>query len=160
MGVTQTIQSGSLHLIALDPGYATGVAEGFLRDDEPLVLHDAGVIVYEDWPEGWLFLTEHRPDKLIVEKFTLRDNDFKADLTPVKIEGTIDLGFTEDELIWRDPSTKEQVPDELLKEIGWWKTGADVDWEDGRDANDAIIHLLGYVAFDLKHKPTLKEYFK
>lgn len=145
-------------VIALDPGYATGAAEGEFDESTPLQLLDTMVIPYNEWAEAWLILSENRPDHLVVEEFNLADNDFKADLTGVKIEGTLELAF--EEIHYRDRSTKSQVSDDLLKEIGWWQTGKDVGWTDGRDANDAIIHMLGYVAFELQHLPTLKEYFR
>lgn len=146
-------------VLALDPGYATGIATGHFDDNTPLQLEDAIIVPYEMWPEVWLAMSEEHFDHVTSESFDLKDNDFKADLTPVKIEGTLDLLFG-DQVVYRDRTLKSQVSDQLLKDIGWWKTGKDVMWEDGRDANDAIIHLLGYVAFNLKHRPTLREYFK
>ena len=145
--------------VAFDPGYATGMASGRIVDDGPLELLDAAIVPYEFWQPAWYELLG-AADQItpIAEKFTLRDNEFRADLTAVRIEGTLELLW--DHINWRDPSTKTQVPDEVLRDIEWWQTGSDVDWEDGRDANDAIIHLLGHVAFTMRHEPTLRAYFR
>lgn len=147
-------------IIAFDPGYATGIAEGFFSDIEPLQLVDADTIPYTLWTDAWVILSEEKHDHLVAEKFELSaGNEFTADLTGVKVEGTLELLYGE-ELKYRTRDSKSQVPDELLQRIGMWKTNDQVEWTDARDANDAIIHMLGYVAFDLQHKPTLREYFK
>lgn len=98
-------------------------------------------------------------DHVVSEVFTNRtNNDFAADLTGVRVEGILDLLF--DGVVWRSRTKKEQVPDSILKENDMWVTGKQTGWTDGRDVNDAIIHVLGFVAFDLRHVPTLKKYFK
>ena len=151
-----------MEIIAFDPGYATGIAVGEFSETEPLRLVDALIVA---WPE-FRRVFPHAfgdldPETLIVsEQFRLiSGNDFTADLIPVKVEGLMESVF-EERIIWRPASDKTQVSDETLQRIGWWKTGNDVEWEDGRDANDAIIHMLGYVAFELNHTPTLRAYFK
>jgi len=147
-------------IIAFDPGYATGIASGIFDDDSPLELTGVVVIPYEDWWYAFKTLSSGRADHVVAEQFELNSgNEFTADLTGVKVEGTLDLLYGSD-LVYRPRSSKVQVPDELLRKIGWWQTGKDVSWSDGRDANDAIIHMLGHVAFGLKHKPTLAAYFK
>lgn len=148
------------NILAFDPGAATGIAEGFFSDTEALQLVDCLLVPYPMWTDAWLTLSEYKHDHVVSEKFVLSGgNEFVADLTPVKVEGTLDLLYG-DELHYRTRDLKSQVSDDLLREIGWWKTGEDVEWEDGRDVNDAINHMLGYVAFDLQHLPTLKRYFR
>lgn len=146
-------------IVALDPGKITGVAYGQFSNESPLALIKVEAVPY-NWldQEWWSDIYAHH-DIFVSESFTLRDNAFMADLTPVKIEGMMDL-MLDGMVNYRQPALKTQVPDTVLKEHGLWQTGKDVDWEDGRDANDAIIHLLGHVAFTLKHLPTLREYFK
>jgi len=150
-------------IISFDPGLITGVATGEFSDDLPLkitgtqasgyedILNAAALTVREDLSNPFTYQ--------ICESFEARtDNKFSPDLTGVRVEGVLDLMYPS--LIRRSRTKKEQVPDEVLKEHGLWVTGKDVSWEDGRDVNDAIIHMLGFVAFDLKHKPTLTKYFK
>ena len=145
---------------AYDPGKITGYALGAFDEETPLGLVDTGALTYEAVKK--LRYTESPVyNYCVVERFDLANNDFKADLTGVRVEGMLDmLNFPHGKIVWRSRTKKEQVSDEILKEHGLWQTGSDVDWEDGRDANDAIIHLLGFVAFDLRHVPTLKKYFK
>ena len=151
-----------MEIIAFDPGYATGIAVGEFSDTEPLRLVDALIV---PWPEFRVVFphtfSDLVPETIIVsEKFELiSGNDFTADLSAVKVEGLLESVFGDD-IIWRSAADKHQVPDDLLQAHGFWKTGKDVDWEDGRDANDAIIHMIGHVAFTLNHLPTLREYFK
>jgi len=60
---------------------------------------------------------------------------------------------------WQSPADKKMVGDDFLKSHGFWVTGADVDHEDGRDANDAMLHLFAH-AMRTRHMPTLRTYFK
>lgn len=147
-------------IVAYDPGLITGIATGFFSDTEPLTLTGTGAIRYEDIRETYDLMAQYEYDHVVSELFVLRTNNpFAADLTGVRVEGILDAVY-EGKVIWRDRTKKSQVSDDVLKAHGLWQTGRDVDWEDGRDANDAIIHMLGYVAFDLRHVPTLRRYFK
>jgi len=151
-------------ILAFDPGKVTGIVEGVFSETEPLALVDAIAVTYEELLEGFEYLLEASQtgeyDHVVTEQFDLRtNNEYAANLDGVRVEGLLDLAFG-DQLVRRPRSKKEQVSDATLKEHGLWKTGAEVDWEDGRDVNDAIIHMLGYVAFDLRHRPTITKYFK
>ena len=147
------------NVISFDPGLITGMAAGVFSDTEPLKLVAVPAVTYEEIrDEHWIF-KDYEIDHVVVEEFILRtDNPFAADLTGVRVEGILDAVY-QGNIHWRNRTTKSQVPDSVLKTHGLWKTGADVEWSDGRDVNDAIIHLLGYVAFDLRHVPTLRKYF-
>lgn len=148
-------------VLAFDPGKITGWAQGTFTVSEPLNIQDAGTMTYDEFLEPDLRgrFGNIPVDTVVVEEFILRDNEFVADLTGVRVEGILEF-IQRGKIVWRPPSKKAQVPDEVLREHGLWQTGGNVNWEDGRDANDAIIHLLGHVAFDLRHGPTLRKYFK
>jgi hypothetical protein len=147
-------------IVSYDPGLVTGVAQGVFSDTEPLRVLGGVALTYDEIIEGFSNLLEVKFDHVVSEKFVARtDNSFVPDLTPVRVEGILDLAYERD-INWRLRTKKAQVPDSILKEHGLWVTGKDVDWTDGRDVNDAIIHMLGYVAFDLRHAPTLREYFQ
>jgi hypothetical protein len=151
---------GNQTIISYDPGLITGVAEGFFSDEEPLKILGAGVVSYEDLRDGREFIEQVHSDHVVSELFTSRTNNpFAPDLTGVRVEGMLD-SYYGGRVVWRERTKKSQVPDQILHDHGIWRTGADVDWEDGRDANDAIIHMIGYVAFDLNHLPTLRKYFR
>lgn len=148
-------------VVSYDPGLVTGVAQGVFSDTEPLRLVGATVVPYDVMVVSYPDLSRIEFDHKVSELFVLRTNNpFAADLTGVRVEGILEAAYGPENIHWRDRTTKSQVPDQILKDHGLWQTGADVDWEDGRDANDAIIHMLGYVAFELKHRPTLGKYFR
>jgi hypothetical protein len=147
-------------IVAYDPGLVTGVAEGVFSETEPLRILGGAALSYDEIIEGFGHMLAVNFDHKISEKFVARtDNQFVPDLTPARVEGILDLAYERD-IVWRSRTKKEQVPDRILKEHGLWVTGKDVDWTDGRDVNDAIIHMIGYVAFDLRHVPTIREYFQ
>lgn len=149
-------------VIAYDPGFITGVAVGEFTPDEPVRVTATSTRTYDEMRRRLAHQKSYPYRAVVIEEFILRDNDFAADLHGVRVEGMLELAYedSDTDLVWRPPSKKSQVPDQVLKDHDLWQTGKDVDWEDGRDANDAIIHLLGYVAFDLKHVPTLRKYFR
>lgn len=148
-------------IVGFDPGLSTGVAEASFSDDTPFTLRDVTAVRYDEFVDYGRDIWEGVEfDHVVAERFDLRtNNSFAADLTGVKVEGMLDLIFG-DKVVYRSRTDKNQVPDQLLKDHGLWQTGVDVDWSDGRDVNDAIIHVLGYVAFDLRHRPTLEKYFR
>lgn len=147
-------------IVSFDPGKVTGVAAGTFSDTDPLTVDLVSVMQYPDIRDNADLFRETLVDHVVAEVFELRtDNEFAADLTGVRVEGILDFAF-EGNITWRSRTKKSQVPDDLLRAHNLWVTGDDVNWEDGRDANDAIIHMLGFVAFDLKHKPTLRKYFR
>ena len=153
------------NIVSFDPGLITGIATGRFSDDTPLEVVDVLAVPYNEWVEDRLFfkaMVENRGsyDHVVSEVFTSRtDNEFAPDLTGVRVEGILNLAFSE-RVIWRPRTKKEQVPDAVLRDNGIWYTGEQVEWSDGRDVNDAIIHMLGFVAFDLRHRPTLEKYFR
>lgn len=145
-------------IVAFDPGEATGIATGEFSATEPLIITAATILPYDVLVQGFDIMEEY--DYVVSEIFESREGQrFAPDLKGVRVEGMLDL-ITAQDVHWRSPSLKTQVPDQLLRDMGEWRTGRDVDWEDGRDANDAIIHLIGFVAFELKHLPTLRKFFK
>ncbi len=145
-------------IMAFDPGKITGVALGSFGDDVPLQVMDAEAVTYDEFIDVARNEVVPELDHVVVEVFESRANEFAADLTGVRVEGILETWF--DNIVWRSPADKVQVPDRILKEHNLWVKGSDVDWEDGRDVNDAIIHMLGHVAFGLKHLPTLNAYFR
>lgn len=148
------------NIVAFDPGAVTGLAGGVFSETEPLTITAYELLTYEELRDGIDLFREYTFDHVVAEVFTNRtNNDFAADLTGVRVEGILDAGF-DGKVVWRDRTKKSQVPDQILKDHGLWVKGSEVNWTDGRDVNDAIIHMIGYVAFDLRHRPTLEEYFR
>lgn len=148
-------------VISFDPGQALGWAVGTYDDDQPYSLAEAGIS--EHGVRSFRYLLDHLgpygayPHVIVVEKFVPRSNSFIANVVPVKVEGAMEFLWG-DEIVWRRAAQKADVKDEVLKKNGLWQTGSMVDHEDGRDANDAIIHGLGYVK-TLNHVATLAHYW-
>lgn len=150
-------------LLAFDPGYATGVFQGWYDDENALTRQASFVIPggtegFAEW--AWKELPGRADYEYVSEKFDLNaNNEFKADLTPVQIEGIL-IAFTR-KITWqpRGEKGKAGVMDAILQKHDLWVTGRDVNWEDGRDANDATIHALAYMK-KKRHLPTLQKYFR
>ena len=168
------------YIFSVDPGKATGVAFARITEKEAAEVVYAGII-----PGGldgfieWLELTDdayyvartdcamYHPDEykrmdyqvnIVAEVFQSRMNRFVPDLEPVRIEGVLIDRFGK-QVNWQKAQDKAMVGDEFLKNHGLWITGSMVDHEDGRDANDALLHLFAYL-MRRKHKPTLDYYWR
>ena len=143
----------------IDPGKATGFAYGWFDDVMPFTLFYAEIL---DQDEAFVRIRERfeyaSPDNVTVaEGFKLKGGQaFTPDLTGVEIIGAIKyLGLP---VVWQWRTDKALVKDQVLKDHGLWQTGKMVGHTDGRDANDAIIHILAYL-LKKKHQPTLRKYF-
>jgi len=168
------------YTMAVDPGMATGVAIGRHSVDMPLDVIFVGII--GDGVQGfceWLYRT--RDGKAVVEadcsrsfpedyatlnfhldvvseNFKLRNNKFAANLEPLRIEGVL-IDHFGNKVSWQSPADKSIVGDEFLKKNDLWQTGKNVGHEDGRDANDALLHLFAN-AMRTRHIPTLEAYWR
>jgi hypothetical protein len=145
---------------AVDPGKATGFAILRYDDETPATVVNVKVLTDLSSVGHYARVAGSEGHTVVVEKFVLSaGNEFTADLTAKEVEGVLKYHLG-DSIVWRSRADKAQVPDQTLKDYGMWVTGTDVDWEDGRDANDAIKHGLGHIAFTEKHIPTLRRYFR
>lgn len=153
-------------LYAFDPGKVTGFAQGYYSDKTPYRFDWGRVFDFESLSE--MFWNSDLLDSnmtVVVEKFELNSgNEFIADLEGVQVEGMLRHRWPDyagNQIQWqtRDQKGKAGVMDEILKNHGLWQTGKDVDWEDGRDVNDAIIHSLVWLR-NRNHRPTLEKYFR
>jgi hypothetical protein len=168
------------YVMAIDPGKATGIAIGRYSDMMPMEIVFTGIVsdgvrgvalwlhhtrdgktIMENdcsynYPEDYDDLDYHLD--VVCENFNLRGGNFTPDLEPVRIEGVL-IDHFGSIVTWQSPADKKMVGDDFLKSHGFWVTGADVDHEDGRDANDAMLHLFAH-AMRTRHMPTLRTYFK
>lgn len=153
-----------MRVISIDPGKASGVAIGEYEDDQPYTLSQ--VFVTHDGVEGfadayWNGDLDHQfssATDVVIERMVVRPNQ---PVDPIALEV---IGFIKGVTIpsmrrMRLRSDKHFVPDSVLKEHGLWQTGKMVGHTDGRDANDAIIHAISWLAFKMNHRPTLNAYF-
>jgi hypothetical protein len=148
-------------LFGFDPGAVTGVVKGEYGRTEPWKIVEVwavpgGAKGFEAW---WRKHGPRTGNKVVREKFTLNSgNPFTADLTPKEVEAVMD-SLWDGELYEQARSDKHDFYDALLAAHGLWYTGSQVDWTDGRDVNDAIIHSLEWMR-RMRHLPTIREYFK
>jgi hypothetical protein len=168
------------YYMAIDPGKATGVAIGRVTDERAMdVIYTAIIPGGAKGLIDWLELTRdgkniteldcmaYFPNEydnidyhldVICETFQLRGGRFAPDLEPLRIEGVLMDRFGS-VVHWQSPSDKTLVGDGFLKEHDLWLTGRDVDHEDGRDANDALLHLFAF-SMKQRHMPTLEAYWR
>lgn len=155
-------------LMAIDPGKATGMASGHYSDTEPLVFDDIWTIPngVDGFAEAyWSCGDSIYGDRLVVETFVLRANEFLANVEGVEVIGFI-KGTQTNGVHWQARGDKadltggkgEPANNAFLKSHGLWQTGKMVGWKDGRDANDAIIHALVHMK-KIRHVPTLQKYW-
>ncbi|ALJ19569.1 hypothetical protein [Microbacterium sp. No. 7] len=163
-----------MRLLAVDPGLQTGVTLGWYDDTTPYQLLErwqigGGLTGFIDWvrKNGWPQLV----DKIVVEKFVARRNDFVADIAGVPIEGVIAWLAREhgQEVHWQTRTDKgrltpypkeantltrrQRVRFDFLKRFGLFAPGTQND-----DSNDCITHSLVYLK-RTRHEPTLRHYF-
>ena len=123
-------------ILAVDPGYMTGVA--WFDGDE---MHGAELQITES--DTWLFktITERKPTVVICEAFRITVNTAKNTQAPWSLEliGVTRLacrmaGIT---LAMQSPSTaKGFAKDDKLKALGWYTSTK------GGHQNDAVRHLM------------------
>jgi len=168
------------YYMAVDPGQATGVAIGRMTDTDAMeVIYTAiipggtkGFINWLEMTDNAKHITEfdcmkHYPKEydsldyhldVVCETFQLRGGNFTPDLEPLRIEGVLIDRFGSI-MHWQQPSDKKLIGDQFLKDNDLWRTGKDVGHTDGRDANDAMLHLFS-AALKLKHRPSLEAYWR
>lgn len=168
------------YVMAVDPGRATGVAIGRYSVSMPVEviytgiipggtlgfcewLHDTqdGKYVVENdcsynFPDHWGDLEWHLD--YVCETFKPRGGNFAPDSEPLRIEGVM-MDHFGNNVIWHTPADKSLIGDDFLKEHQLWVTGKEVGHTDGRDANDAIIHLFVHMMRQ-RHLPTLEAYWR
>lgn len=168
------------YVMAVDPGKATGVAFGRYSITMPMEViftgiigggtygfaewlhntHDGRTIIENDcsynFPENYDDLDYHMD--VVCENFKLRGGNFAPDVEPLRIEGVI-MDHFGSVVNWQAPADKSMIGDDFLKKHDLWLTGKDVDHEDARDANDAMIHLFVH-AMRIRHMPTLETYWR
>ena len=157
------------HILSIDPGLITGLSIGYYSNTEGYSLERAWTRSFQhlsddlwnrDFPAGVLTVIERFVPQSGAE-YTLKEDD----LAGVEVIGMLKHRLDHPEKIaWRTRNQKSiagspEKSDQILKDHGLWQTGSMVDWHDGRDVNDSILHALGYLK-DINHIPTLRNYFK
>jgi len=152
-------------LLSIDPGKAIGVSYGWYDETAPYRLDYASVLSFYEMSYQIKKGKFVWGDELVVERFipqsggafTLGEDDVAA----VEVIGLIKHANTASQVFWHTRADKGPagMMDGVLKEHGLWKTGSDVNWADGRDVNDSIIHALVNLR-NRGHLPTMRKYLR
>lgn len=159
------------YILSIDPGLITGLSVGHYSKSHGYELEKAWTRDFRGLSDDLWNNTIPYDNKTVkvIERFvpqsgaeyTLKEDD----LAGVEIIGMLKHALAlPDQIIWRTRGQKSiagspERSDQILKDHNLWQTGSMVDWHDGRDSNDSILHALGYLK-DTNHIPTLREYFK
>lgn len=140
-------------LLALDPGGTTGWSRWRVHEDEPIELINHGMLKggYETFCElvsNTEFLDE--PEFIVSESFKIDGRTPSPDVTPLRIEGV--LSYVRPDTEYQPNTYKSLVPDQLLRDAGFWFPG------DGHD-RDSARHALAW-AFKNRHLPSLRKWKK
>ena len=133
-------------VMSVDPGKSTGIVVGDFHDDRESSIIHIQQLKREHWMSNVYDIlatyNEYAPDVTVCEQFDLRPgNNFLADLTPVKINSVLEWELGD--IVWQTPAmAKTTMPDNVLKILGFWPTGASVGQPDADDARDAGRHLF------------------
>jgi len=152
------------NLWSFDFGETTGVSLGFYGPTTAYRLLKAWEV--QGGAEGfldWCRSVDNKMstlDTVVAERFVLNPGEvfrFLPDLTGVPIEGIL-MALSPAPIYWRLRAEKT-VDDQILKDHGLWQSGQGTNHDDGRDANDTIVHALGHLR-DKYHLPTIRKYFR
>ena len=144
-------------VIAIDPGVSTGIVVARI-EEEVVILHFDQFICATHVETAHCIkqvLDTYPGATVVAEQFDLRaGNKFNADLTPVKVNAVLD--WLVDDIHYQTPAqAKGLVKDAVLKSLGWWLTGKDVNYKDANDVRDASRHPVYYLVHEMRHKWTL-----
>lgn len=158
-------------LVAIDAGVSTGMVIAGEHADGSIEILLYDQFICDNFIDTVSTITTRFEDTLIVhglfdlqitfivEQFDLRPNNkFVADLTTVKVNSALEY-----ELAWHcsaavvmvhqtPAQAKSLVSNEVLKNLGWYLTGKSVNYKDANDVNDAMRHLVYYIAKTKKNR--------
>lgn len=149
-------------LLAIDPGWATGVSLWRVPDDEPIEreaywLLKNGPDGFNDfWEEKMNFQAMLDTEIVICEIYLSDGRAPVPDPNALHIEGYLMGVWGREEVVWQRNGVKVTVGDKLLKQHGFWLTGKQVGWKDARDVNDSQLHALSWAMNN--HRPS-QEFF-
>lgn len=139
-------------LLSLDPGGSTGWSFWTYDATTPLRHVDHGTITggLGGFMRWWSDTLGGEPDMVVAEDFILDGRTARPDTTPLEILGALEMVCHQTGTPLARPRNfmKAHAPDDLLKRLGLWWSGA------GHD-RDSARHALAW-AKTTKHAPTLR----
>lgn len=153
--------------LAVDPGDATGLVEGWYDDESPW--RPTAEWIVRGGARGLArFLAERieggllEPELIVCERFEPDGSPGGRMTTSPRGEGVLEMAFVHGpEIFYQDRSQKtvgmrdRPTADARLRALGLWTEGVDVDHTDGRDANDCKLHMFWHMRH-IRHMPTLR----
>lgn len=132
-----------MKILAIDPGFATGIATGDVKDGKVTNPNTLIVTGFTDTTfEIELLLMKFKPELVVIERFTITaatgKKDTKGSLQAIELIGVTRYlaGIWKVPLELQSPEdAKSFVTDDKLKKIGWYVSGPD-------HARDASRHLI------------------
>lgn len=154
-----------MHLLAIDPGFATGVSLWRVPEDEPIermaywLIQNGPDGFDEFWTNGSGIL-DYIWDNLTVvcEKFIQDGRTPRVDPNALQIEGYLMGAWGINEVTWQRNGAKASIPDRFLRQHGFWLTGKQVGWKDADDVNDSQRHALHWAMNN--HRPSQEFFWK
>lgn len=149
-----------LRVYAIDAGVSTGYICAELPREGKGTWGNEKILGYGQFKEESYKTTARRlidmytgwqPDVVVIEQFDLRpQNNFVADLTPVKVNAILDYSLPG--IDWQTPAqAKSVITDGHLQALGFWPTGKDVAEPDADDVRDSARHLYYYLIKTLRN---------
>lgn len=154
------------YILSIDPGKSTGVA--LLSYDDTSVPElvqawqfDGGAEELHEWVCDWFETTawgDSQATRFIVEKFNARNTGgfsyTTASLEPLRCEGVLVAHDLPDEYVQpaqqyiaggTGKADKKKRQHRMLKDLGFYRTGKDLDAPDADDFRSACAHALSWL---------------
>lgn len=138
-------------LLALDPGGTSGWSFWSYSATEPLTHIDHGQISGGNigFVEWWNDTNGGDPDEVVAEIFVNDHRTADPDLTPLRIEGALDVLFPG--WIGQRNVMKAHADDLFLKRVGLW-------WPGEQHARDSARHAVALMKVR-RHIPTMRRFW-
>ena len=136
---------GSIHVLAVDPGKATGISFwSWTAGEDPVLMHSWEVTLETFAPIIRWALSNYPECKVVCESFIITVATAKNSQAPYSLEHIgilrqlmMDAGMGPDDINFQTPAdAKKMFPNPALKKVGYWHRGG------AGHALDAIRHGL------------------
>lgn len=147
--------------IGIDPGEKTGIGlYDSVTGNKDFVEVEGGYQGFVDWYDSTYPLFSNM-DVVIVEKFTLRNNEFVANTVPLEIMGALKLlqhqGETRNDIVWVTPAQhKTLISNEAMKRGGMYPPRGSVL---GGHSTDGMRLICWYIISRIRNREFSEKLF-
>lgn len=141
-------------MIGIDPGQKSGIGlYDTLSGNKDFIEVSGGYDGFLDWADDNMEMLRS-VDVVIVEKFTLRNNDFVANTTPLEIMGALKFmdryGDFRNHIVWCTPAQhKTLISNETMKRGGMYPPRGEVK---GGHSTDGMRLICWYIVTKLRDR--------